>query len=110
MTIAVSTVDYRSEDVWGSAKVRFVDVTFDDSYPTGGETLTPASCALAEIIGATVIGNPGGYIVNFDQVSGKLEVRGQEPASAATGVIEASEETAATDLSGLVVRLLVIGR
>ena len=110
MTIAVSTVDYRSEDVWGSARVRFVDVTFDASYDAGGEVLDPGACALAEIIGVTVIGNPGGYIVAYDQVSGKLEVRGVEPTSATAGVIEAPEETAATDLSGLVVRLLVIGR
>lgn len=109
MALTVTTVDFQSEDVWGRHRVRTVDVTFDASYPTGGETLTPASCALAEIVGVTVIGNPGGYTVNYDQVTGNLEVRGQEPTSATAGVIEASEETAATDLSALTVRLLVIG-
>lgn len=110
MTIAVATVDYRSEDVWGSAKVRLVDVTFDASYAAGGETITPASVALAEIIGASVIGNPSGYAIAYNQVTGKLVVRGQEPTDLGTGVLELDEETAATNLSGLTVRLLVIGR
>lgn len=81
MAVTVSSVDYRSEDVWGSAKVRFADVTLG----TTTETLDPSAFALAEIIGVIKVGGTPTFTY-----------------ATATGVLTAS----ATGT----IRLLVIGR
>lgn len=41
--------DKAANTVWGNKRVRVYDVTFDSSYPTGGESLTPADVGLKKI-------------------------------------------------------------
>ena len=43
LTFASTARDDRPNHVIGDIRVRFVKVTFDDSYPTGGEAITPAN-------------------------------------------------------------------
>lgn len=89
------------------AKTAFADVvktvTFDASYPTGGEVLTPASLGLASVLFA--IANPsGGYAFEYDIINGKLiAYRG----GAASAVL--AEETAAVDLSAVSTRIWARG-
>ncbi len=44
------------EDAWGKTKVQAVDVTGDNSYPTGGYVIAPARVGMKTILGAKVIG------------------------------------------------------
>lgn len=109
MALTVSNIDSFSEDTWGRHRVRLVEVTFDASYASGGESFTAADVGLAEIVTVFLTPLDSGYQVTWDRASETLRVFGQEPTSGTTGVIEDSEETAATDLSSLVVHALVVG-
>jgi hypothetical protein len=73
-------------------------VTFDASYPTGGETFTPADLGLQRIdwLSATT---DGSFAVVWDKAAGKLK------AYTNAGV----EVTNATSLATLNVRLLAVG-
>ena len=52
---------------------KIIDVTFDDSYPTGGESLTARNCGLNVI--EWVQANPvSGYDFEFDYTNKKLKV------------------------------------
>jgi hypothetical protein len=59
-------------------------ITFDSSYPSGGETLTASDFGMTEIYGVSVIGDCGGYQFNYDQSNLKLKVYYQQPL---TGVV-----------------------
>lgn len=64
-----------SEDIWGKHRRVVFDVTFDNSYPAGGEVILPANVGLRRIemvrIGG---GNPaaGGLNAHWDVVAGKM--------------------------------------
>ena len=125
MALTVKNVNTLSEDTFGRHRVRFVDVTFDTSYDAGGESLTPGSVALAEIVGATILGNNSGFLVAFDATARKLKVFNtlaahthventaaaytQNAVTGAATAAAAGEVAAATDLSSVTVRLLVLG-
>jgi hypothetical protein len=44
------------EGSWGQMRFKTFDVLFDNSYPTGGEALSPAMIGLANIVGAQQLG------------------------------------------------------
>lgn len=50
-------------------------IAFDDSYPTGGESLTPAMLGLGTIDFIS-IGNKGGYVFEYDYANQKVIVYG----------------------------------
>lgn len=80
------------------------EVTFDNSYATGGESLTPALLGLATIDYLKANPSATGYVFNYDYAANKiLALRG-----AGTGAVLA-EETAAVDLSATVTRVQAIG-
>lgn len=82
------------------------EVTFDNSYPTGGEPVTPAQFGVRSI-DMMLITNNGGYIFEYDHVNNKIKAY-----NSTTGVALASpgsEVVAATNLSAVVLRALVIG-
>lgn len=68
--------------VQGTIRETFYDVTFDSSYPTGGEAVSPREVGLGTVIhGAEVIGHrltsgtpTTAYVVLWDYVTGKLQV------------------------------------
>jgi hypothetical protein len=60
MAYTVTSADYRSEDVWGSAKVRIKDVNLG----TLSETLVPGDFALAEILGVQKIAGVATFTYN----------------------------------------------
>lgn len=106
----------------GTRKLKVVNVTFDDSYTTGGLALTPAQCGLSGI-DVVIPEHPVGYSVQY--VAGKLVVRyattahthvtnaaatyTQSEVSAASTATAGTQVANTTDLSALQVRLLVVG-
>ena len=99
----------RSEDVSGRHRTRHVVVTFDSSYPTGGESFTPADVGLAEF--DIVLVSPdsnaaGGHTVQYDYTAKKFKVYVEEAVAAGGPLLEIAN---ATDLSTLVIRVLCIG-
>ncbi|MCP4346118.1 MAG: hypothetical protein GY795_11410 [Desulfobacterales bacterium] len=97
LTIAVPDIGPRSDQRFGQMLEKIRDVTFDDSYPTGGEALTPVSLGLGEI-DVFVAEGAGGYVFEYDRTNDKLK--------AFTG---GSEVANLTDLASLTVRVSARG-
>lgn len=93
----------------GGLRGRLVEVTFDNSYPTGGESFTADNVGLAEILYVGVSVKTAGYVVVYDYANSKLKVFGvqQDADAAVTDPLDEEDDTA--DLSALVVRLFVLG-
>lgn len=109
MALAISVVD---RDVQGSTRVVYADVTFDNSYPTTGEPLTPDNVGLRQIVfvGDEVAKNAAGTSavpVRFDYVNNKLQAYRYDGASAGKAFLE--EVANAVDLSTFTVRLRIEG-
>ncbi len=86
-------------------------VTFDNSYPDGGEPISAADLGLSTIDSMWVTAREdfsvaGGYVVEWDKTAGTLRVLAT---GAAAGAV-LDEEAAATDLSALVVTVLAYGK
>ena len=98
------TVSETARFVAGDRTVVLAAVTFDDSYPTGGEAVTPSTFGLAQSISALVpIGTRAVVTWRpwFNPATSKLVAQ-----VAADGLQVADT----TDLSTLVADVLVIGR
>ena len=100
MAVAISNIDSRTEDTWGRQRIRIVEVTFDDSYPTGGESLSPNDVALADIGFVAASPDASPYSVRYDFTDTNLVVFEEDDTEVSNG----------TDLSSLKVRLLIVGR
>lgn len=87
----------------GQAMAKFVEITGDSSYPTGGEVLDPVALGFTTII-AVVLSPGGGYVPEWIPGTGKLMVRG----GAASGVLLA-EIANATNLAAITFRGVVFG-
>jgi hypothetical protein len=87
-------------------KTTVTEVTFDNSYPTGGEAVTAADLGLSRVdyAIATVKSATGGGVnvanVFYNIATGKILVYDETPAEAAN----------AADLSTLVVQVIAWGR
>jgi len=82
-----------------------VTIAFDNDYPTGGESLTPADLGMGEF-DVVVIGSKGGYVFEYDYTA-KTVLVFQGPVAA--GVLDQAANNA--DLSTLTgVRVYAIGR
>lgn len=88
---------------------RIVDVALDNSYPAGGYALTPQQLGFG-LNGSIVLvdgiaSKTGGWEAAWDYTNGKLQVFDS------SGAVNAAmhEVAAATNLTGVVVRLLVKG-
>ncbi|MBO9597795.1 MAG: hypothetical protein J7559_08250 [Cohnella sp.] len=68
--MALSIDIIKTTKLYGSWVV-IADITFDDSYPTGGLTLSPEKLGL-RAIEALLPANNGGYMFHFDPSTGKL--------------------------------------
>lgn len=100
MAVSVAIND---RDVWGSHQVRWATVTFDDSYPTGGEAVTAADFELVEIKNMIVAQPDVG-----DTLAGAYFV---ESTSKIIAVEQTGAEVANThDIDGRTVTVQVIGK
>lgn len=109
MALTIANTTPQSGDVWGRQKTRIVTVTFDSSYDTGGESLTPADVGLSSftIVDPCVdAADLPGYIVHFNYTTNKLMVFVEEAVAAGGPLLEVA---AATNLATLKVRVLVVG-
>ena len=97
------TVTETTNTVFGDKRVVFAQVTFDDSYPTGGEALAasdfPSLAAIEEVVVASQ--SPGGTEqVLYDRTNKKLMVF----------TADGTQATNASDQSGVDnVGLMVVG-
>ena len=94
MALTISNV---ARTVFGNKRVVFADVTFDNSYPTGGLDLAPGDFGLRHIdfINPTP---SGGYTFPYNAAGGKL--------LAFSG---ASEVSNGTNLATVTTRTMVVG-
>lgn len=95
----------RPTEVEGSRRVAHAKVTFDNSYPTGGEAVTAAMFGLVRLDFVRVLGtSEDGRIVRYIPSSAKLQVFQQ---GAAAGPF--TEVANATDLSADHVYVTAVG-
>lgn len=110
MALTIANVNAYADDVWGRHRIRLVTVTFDNSYPTGGELFTPANVGMSQIDAVFVSSDhTPAYNVAYDYVNQRLVVSGVEQDADAAVTDPFDEENAAADLSTLVIRVLVVG-
>lgn len=90
-----------SRQVSGHRRQVELDFVCDNSYPTGGYTITPAMCGLKRITKAVVIENPDGYDFHYDRATSKLLVRYFDYNNAADGpIIEVPNTTNIATVNG----------
>lgn len=96
------SIKSQNHDVWGRLRARVGTVTFDASYETGGEAITPGQFSLAEILAVIAVARPTAVGIGKDVAylpsTGKLIVSAG-----------AAEVAAATDLSTVVCDVIVLG-
>lgn len=98
------TVNLIKRTVMGDMKVAIADVTFDSSYPTGGEVLDTKLLGL-NLVHFAHVSNSAGYDVNYVPSTGKLLARVSAAAASAFG-----EVANATNLSTLTIRVMAYGQ
>lgn len=101
MALTFTTV---SSNVVGAQRLNVINVTFDASYPTGGEVITPANMGMRARID-TVIGGAspygaGAYVIQYDASGPYLK---------AISVADGAEAGDTTDLSAMTVNVIAIG-
>ena len=102
--MALTNTNIAGPFVVGDRKVVFFDADFDNSYPTGGESLTAADLGLNTV--HSLFAEPaGGYSFEYDHANSKLKVFGTltgtvtiNPASLAAGAV-ANETVTVTGLA-----------
>lgn len=111
MALSISRVT-GADTVFGNKKVKVRDITFDNSYATGGLSLKPSDVRLSAIhfvLGAVAKNAAGtsSVPVVYDYTNQKLQAFRYDGASAGKAFLE--EVAAAVDLSTFTVRLTFIG-
>lgn len=101
------TVSVISSAVHGDDRVVVADITFDSSYPTGGEDLIPRDVGLANEIYTVQAEPTSGRLVAYDRTTRKLKAFDFDYNNAADG--PAIEVPNATNLATTSVRALIVG-
>ena len=102
MAVSVSTVHTNYE---GARKVATVDITFDASYPTGGEALTPATLGFVTLTRVDI--DPGdGYVFEYDYANEKVLAYWVDTSTDGAPLAQVGNTT---DLSSVVARAAVTG-
>lgn len=104
MALLVQDVDKVATPLTGGQRARLVKITFDASYPTGGEALTAADCGLTTI-DEFLAHAAGGRVFEYDYTNAKLLA--YQSAGSAAALAQVPDTT---DLALVVTRALVIGR
>lgn len=101
-----ATVKVKAQLSMNNACMNVVEVTFDDSYVTGGEPLTPAQMGLS-VIHAVIPANNGGYAFEYDKAAKKLKAYYGNNAGSVDGPLV--QVASLADLDAVTATLLVIG-
>lgn len=108
MTVTTNVV---RRDTLGGTMFRVVDLTLDNSYPTGGWAITPQMAGFGtngSVIHVYGISSKDGYSLGWDEVNKKLKVfQGDNTNAASAPGVELPNASAV--MNGKVVRALVIG-
>lgn len=99
-----ATFSVTSRNITGTRRTHVVTMTFDDSYPTGGESYTAADLGLGRVEGVAVATGAGGYVAQVDSVNSKVELY---EAGADGGPLD--EFANAGDASAITVGLIATG-
>lgn len=109
MAVAVADIAGADTPIAGGTaglRMKVKTVTFDSSYPTGGEALTAADFGLSSIVWAHA-SNASGYVFSYDYTNSKLlAYRGDNDNAADAPMIEVAN---AVNLSAVATRVTVIG-
>jgi hypothetical protein len=84
---------------------RVVSVTGDSSYPTGGYPFSLAECDMKRIISVEPVAQAG-HIVEWNRTTGKLLFYKNQATANSNPLVEV---TAATNMTTIVVEVLVLG-
>lgn len=107
--MAVSTATVGRETVFGDRKVTVTDVTFDGSYPTGGEPLSASALGLSSVAFVLPDGSADGFVFEYDYANETLKAFFADYDAAADGaLIELPDTSAAVD--GVTVRVLAVAQ
>lgn len=96
-TVTETSLEGRNRVVYGL-------ITFDSSYPTGGEAFTKSNIGLTKLKWLDFNQGEDGRVFHYDYSAEKILVYESGTASAAL-----DEEDASTDLSGVVVEFRAVG-
>jgi hypothetical protein len=109
MALTITPSALHPVDDWGALPIRFVTAKpAAADYATGGYTITPGQgIPLGSIFTVIPVGGQGGFEVQWNTATGKLQVFGNTATPAANAPL--TEVAAGTDLSALTLTLLVIG-
>lgn len=76
------TITAKEKSVFGNKRIVTADIDFDSSYPTDGESLTPANLGLKEI-NILLTTSKSGYMFEYDYSNKKLKAMYPKSAQAA---------------------------
>ena len=108
MALSFSTVKNLPK-MKGGMRWRIVDVTFDDSYPTGGEAVTAANFGLdTAIYGMFFCGTVAGCVPEWDNTNSKIKFYYADYDAVADGALIQLGSTSDL-LDAGVLRILVLG-
>lgn len=96
------TVAIQKRIKFGNAFGVIADVTFDDSYPTGGESLTAAELGLNIVDVLIPEAYEDAHIIKYDYANKKLMLYEID-----TGAF--AQEDNSQDMSGVVVKIFAVG-
>lgn len=94
------TVSIRRRNVIGNRRETIADVTFDNSYPAGGESLTAADLGLAVLDHVEAPVSTGGYVTAYDYANSKLLALQQTDPADAGGADVPLTEVSSVALDG----------
>lgn len=111
MALTISAPE--KDGVLGDIKYQVRKITFDNAYPTAGEALTAADLGLTDVIALIDLGPATASTpftrrvhLGYDDVNSKL----QAYSSVASATEYAAEVANGTDLSSVIVRVMVLGK
>jgi len=87
------TLTVKDRTVFGNKRIVIVDVDFDSSYPSGGETLNASDLGLSSIDFVSPPSSKDGYLFDYDYTNSKLKVFYPVKEVADTLVIDAGTTT-----------------
>jgi len=101
------THSIQKRSTFGNKRVRTVDIAFDSSYPTGGESLTASDLGLS-VVDLVIPSPKSGYVFEYDYTNSKIKAYYADYDATSDGALIEVANT--TDLSGVTgVRLLAMG-
>lgn len=101
MALTSSVTDRNINGRW---REHTVDVTFDSSYPTGGEAYTAGLFGLSQITSLRVASGGGLYVPEIDKANSKI-IMGEAGADGAP----LDEVANTTDLSAVTITVVAVG-